>query len=125
MYCIIHKDTKLVCPTCLAVARGSKGGSARTEKQVKAFGKLAVARAYPGVYTQRDCLATFQKEPDRVFSREDLVALAPRDKRASAEDPLILSNRLTLLRRRGVIRQVTLGHWMLTAKKVKGKSKKM
>ena len=31
--CDTHPDVALVCPTCHAIARGSKGGQAKTEKK--------------------------------------------------------------------------------------------
>lgn len=126
MYCIIHKDTELVCPTCLAQARGSKGGSARTAKQIAVSARISGGnRAFPWTYTQRDCLDIFEQAPDRAFTKEELIAMAPAAKRFSAKDPQTIPSRLARLHKSGKIEQVSFGHWRLARKRVKGKAKKM
>lgn len=105
MKCFIH-DVDLVCPICLAIERGRKGG--RT-KHRHSF--LPRQQKSPTVYGLFDCLEAFMQHPEEVLNRKKLIEYAAPEKRASAKRTI--TNRLWVLKRNGSINQVRWGYYKL------------
>lgn len=107
--CPIH-DKVLVCPTCAAIERGRAGGRNGVRP------RKAKQKAEPdqSVYRAKDCLRTFQQEPNRDFNAAGLVQAAAPEKHTSAHEKIFRI--LQYLYAQGKIQRVGEGEYRLAQK---------
>lgn len=112
MKCPIH-HCDLVCPQCLAIERGRKGGTARTKAKQRASAENGLARASrpkKNIYKLSDCLAAFTTA-HTALSIHELIDAASPEKRLHAQK--VIYRRLNQLKKQGKIIAIGWGRYQL------------